>query len=130
MSFTQAILAFGIPIVVFLLAGYGGYKFLSLVVPSNPNPLKISRFEAGNIPTGLGRLWFPLQYYGYLLIYTTLEPIIILLLPIAYSDYYLSSVAFRNLLLVIIVFLILMYPVLYYSIRQVNIISYWEMRRE
>jgi NADH-quinone oxidoreductase subunit A len=115
MSFTQAILAFGIPIVVFLVAGYGGYKILKLIVPSNPNPLKVSRFEAGNIPTGLGRLWFPLQYYGYLLIYTTLEPIIVLLIPIAYSDYYVSFSVFAKLLMIIIVFIVLMYPVLYYS---------------
>ncbi|MEM4042296.1 MAG: NADH-quinone oxidoreductase subunit A [Saccharolobus sp.] len=129
MSFTQAILAFGIPIVVFLAAGYGGYKILKLIVPSNPNPLKVSRFEAGNIPTGLGRLWFPLQYYGYLLIYTTLEPIIVLLIPIAYSDYYVSFNAFAKLLMIIIVFIILMYPVLYYSIKQINILEYWGLRR-
>ncbi|WP_338600146.1 NADH-quinone oxidoreductase subunit A [Sulfolobus tengchongensis] len=129
MSLTQAILTFGIPIVVFLAAGYGGYKFLSLVVPSKPNPLKVSRFEAGNIPTGLGRLWFPLQYYGYLLVYTTLEPIIILLLPVAYSDYYSSMTAFRNLLLIVVVFIVLLYPILYYSIRQINVLNYWEMRR-
>ena len=129
MSFTQAILAFGIPIVVFLVAGYGVYKIIKLIVPSNPNPLKVSRFEAGNIPTGLGRLWFPLQYYGYLLIYTTLEPIIVLLIPIAYSDYYVSFSVFAKLLMIIIVFIVLMYPVLYYSIKQINILEYWGLRR-
>ncbi|AOL16058.1 NADH dehydrogenase [Sulfolobus sp. A20] len=129
MSLTQGLLAFGIPIVVFLAAGYGGYKFLTLVLPSKPNPLKVSRFEAGNIPFGLGRLWFPLQYYGYLIVYTTLEPIIVMLLPITFSDYYTSLIYFRDLIIIIAVFIILLYPVLYYSIRQINILSYWELRR-
>jgi len=129
MSFTQAILGFGIPIVAFLAAGYGLYKFLLLILPSKPNPLKVSRFEAGNIPTGLGRLWFPLQYYGYLLLYVILEPIIVLLLQIAFSDYYTTLVAFRDLLLIIVLFIVLMYPVLYYAIKQINLLYQWEMRR-
>ncbi|TRM80543.1 hypothetical protein DJ524_07235, partial [Sulfolobus sp. D5] len=62
-------------------------------------------------------------------VYTTLEPIIVMLLPITFSDYYTSLIYFRDLIIIIAVFIILLYPVLYYSIRQINILSYWELRR-
>ncbi|MFP3202445.1 MAG: NADH-quinone oxidoreductase subunit A [Sulfolobus sp.] len=129
MAFIQAMLAFGLPTILFLLAGYGGYKILSLAVEGKFNPLKVSRFEAGNIPFGEGRLWYPLQYYGYLLVYTSIEPIIVILLAIAEASYYSSFILFRNLLILITSTIVLLYPVLYYAVKQVNVIEYWLMRR-
>jgi len=129
MALTQAFLAFGLPIVIFLGAGYGGYKIISLIVPSEPNPVKVSRFEAGNIPTGEGRLWFPLQYYGYLLVYTTLEPLIVFLFLVASADYTSNFTLFRNLSAVIGTFIVVLYPILNYAIRQINIVLNWELRR-
>ncbi|MCI2413795.1 MAG: NADH-quinone oxidoreductase subunit A [Candidatus Aramenus sp.] len=129
MSYTQAIVAFGLPAVLFLLAGYGGYKVISLIVPHEPSPLKVSRFEAGNIPTGEGRLWFPLQYYGYLLVYTSLEPIVVLLFLIASAPYYTSLTLFRNLMVVVSSSVVVLYPVLLYAVRQINMALNWELRR-
>jgi NADH-quinone oxidoreductase subunit A len=129
MAFTQAMFAFGLPTILFLLAGYGGYKILSLAVEGKFNPLKVSRFEAGNIPFGEGRLWYPLQYYGYLLVYTSIEPIIVVLLAIAEASYYSSFILFRNLLILLTSTIVLLYPVLYYAVKQVNVIEYWLMRR-
>ncbi|AWR94829.1 NADH-quinone oxidoreductase subunit A [Acidianus brierleyi] len=129
MSFTQAIVAFGLPSILVLIAGYGGYKLLSLIVPNEPSPVKTSRFEAGNIPTGEGRLWFPLQYYGYLLIYTSLEPILVLLFTVASVPFYLSSLLFRNILIIISSFIAILYPILVYSVNQINMILNWELRR-
>ena len=129
MAFTQAILAFGLPLVLFLAAGYGGYKVLSLAVEGKFNPLKVSRFEAGNIPFGEGRLWFPLQYYGYLLVYTSIEPIIVLLFSISEASYFTSFMLFRNLLIIVFTTITVLYPVLYYAVKQVNIIQYWLIRR-
>jgi len=126
MALTQALLAFGLPLILFLLAGYGGYKFLSLVVPSEYNPVKVSRFEAGNIPYGEGRLWFPLQYYGYVLIYTSLEPIVVLFFAIAEAAY--STLLFRNFLIIILSSIVILYPILYYAVKQVNIIENWLVR--
>lgn len=128
MALTQALLAFGLPLVLFLLAGYGGYKILSLVVPSEYNPVKVSRFEAGNIPYGEGRLWFPLQYYGYILIYTSIEPIVVLFFAIAEAAYSSSFLLFRNLLIIILSSIIILYPILYYAVKQVNIIENWLVR--
>ncbi|QKQ99493.1 NAD(P)H-quinone oxidoreductase subunit 3 [Metallosphaera tengchongensis] len=129
MTYIQAALSFGLPFVLVLLAGYGTYKLLSLALPNNPNPLKTSRFEAGNIPTGEGRLWFPLQYYGYLLVYTTLEPIVVLLFIVAAVPFYNNFTLFRNLIIVAGSFLILMYPILYYAIKQIDTLTYWGLRR-
>jgi len=128
MALTQALLAFGLPLVLFLLAGYGGYKILSLVVPSEYNPVKVSRFEAGNIPYGEGRLWFPLQYYGYILIYTSIEPIVVLFFAIAEAAYSSSFLLFRNLLIIILSSIVILYPILYYAVKQVNIIENWLVR--
>ena len=128
MALTQALLAFGLPLVLFLLAGYGGYKILSMVVPSEYNPVKVSRFEAGNIPYGEGRLWFPLQYYGYILIYTSIEPIVVLFFAIAEAAYSSSFLLFRNLLIIILSSIVILYPILYYAVKQVNTIENWLVR--
>jgi len=128
MALTQALLAFGLPLILFLLAGYGGYKILSMVVPSEYNPVKVSRFEAGNIPYGEGRLWFPLQYYGYILIYTSIEPIVVLFFAIAEAAYSSSFILFRNLLIIVLSSIVILYPILYYAVKQVNIIENWLVR--
>lgn len=91
--------------------------------------MKVSRFEAGNIPFGEGRLWFPLQYYGYLLIYTSIEPIVVILFSLAQAYYYTSTTLFTNLLIIALVSIALLYPVLYYAIKQINVIQYWIVRR-
>jgi NADH-quinone oxidoreductase subunit A len=126
MTLTQPIVAFGVTIVVILAVGYGGYKFLSVALQGRPSPLKTARFEAGNIPTGEGRLWFPLQYYGYLLVYTSLEPIIVLLFI---GSSVLTVQASYYLLLVIGVLVAVLYPIVNYAVRQINVLSYWELRR-
>ncbi|QIW25003.1 hypothetical protein EWF20_13260 [Sulfolobus sp. S-194] len=128
MTLTQALLAFGLPVILFLLAGYGGYKILSMVVPSEYNPVKVSRFEAGNIPYGEGRLWFPLQYYGYVLVYTSIEPIVVLFFAISEASYATSFILFRDLLILLLSSIVILYPILYYAVKQVNTIEYWLLR--
>ncbi|BAB67322.1 MULTISPECIES: NADH-quinone oxidoreductase subunit A [Sulfurisphaera] len=128
MALTQALLAFGLPVILFLIAGYGGYKILSMVVPSEYNPVKVSRFEAGNIPYGEGRLWFPLQYYGYVLVYTSIEPIVVLFFAISEAAYTTSFILFRDLLILILSSIVILYPILYYAVKQVNTIEYWLLR--
>jgi len=64
-----------------------------------------------------------------LLVYTSIEPIIVILLAIAEASYYSSFILFRNLLILITSTIVLLYPVLYYAVKQVNVIEYWLMRR-
>ncbi|MBP1357606.1 MAG: hypothetical protein JZD40_03855 [Sulfolobus sp.] len=125
MALTQAILAFGLPIIIFVGLTYAAYKIINSILPHIPTPIKIARFEAANIPTGLGRLWYPLQYYGYVIIYTSLEPFIVVLFVASEAAYYSSFEVFRNLLILITTFIAILYPVLYYSIKQVDNLKYW-----
>ncbi|AHC52359.1 NADH dehydrogenase subunit A [Sulfolobus acidocaldarius SUSAZ] len=129
MALTQAILAFGLPSVLLFVVGYGTYRILYIALQGQYNPVKVSRFEAGNIPFGEGRLWFPLQYYGYLLIYTSIEPIVVILFSLAQAYYYTSTTLFTNLLIITLVSIALLYPVLYYAVKQINVIQYWIVRR-
>ncbi len=125
MALTQAFLAFGLPIIIFIGLTYGAYKIINNILPHIPTPLKIARFEAANIPSGLGRLWYPLQYYGYVIIYTSLEPFIVILFVASEAAYYSSFVIFRNLLILIVTFIAILYPVLYYAIKQADTLKYW-----
>jgi NADH-quinone oxidoreductase subunit A len=129
MSLIQALVGLGIPIVLLFLAGYGGYFALSLILGLKRNPVKIARFEAGNIPYGEGRLWYPLQYYGYLLIYTSIEPLVVILLLLAPSTFYVSESSAFHLLAIVGTFIALLYPVIYYGARLADVINQWEVRR-
>jgi NADH-quinone oxidoreductase subunit A len=129
MTIYNALLAFGLPLLIFIGLGYAIYLILKLILPSRYNPIKVSRFEAGNIPTGEGRLWFPLQYFGYVLVYMSLEPIIVILLIISQTPYYINNNIFLKLLIIVCSFVVLMYPVIYYGIKLSDMIKYWELRR-
>lgn len=48
-----------------------------------PTPAKLSRFEAGNPPIGLQKWKLPMQYIGFMILFMTLEPVIVLLLLFA-----------------------------------------------
>ena len=128
MTLTQALVGLGLPIVLLLLAGYGGFKFLYYALGLVHNPVKVARFEAGNIPYGEGRLWFPLQYYGYLLVYTSIEPLVITLFLLAPATYYLSSVLTLHLIIILGTFVAILYPVIYYGVKQADTITQWVVR--
>ncbi|MGC9105489.1 MAG: NADH-quinone oxidoreductase subunit A [Thermoprotei archaeon] len=129
MTLTQALVALGIPTVLILLAGYGGYMALSIILGLKHNPLKVARFEAGNIPYGEGRLWYPLQYYGYILIYTSIEPLIVILLLLAPSAYYASQGLYLHFAVILGSFIALLYPIVYYGAKVADTINQWEVRR-
>ncbi|BCU67449.1 NADH dehydrogenase subunit A [Sulfolobales archaeon HS-7] len=129
MSLTQPILALGLPFILILAIGLTGYKFLSDSLKGDPSPVKLDRFEAGNIPTGEGRMWYPLQYYGYLLIYTSIEPILTILFlisPIVYA----TSQILAKFYLIIVATIAILYPTIYYCIKQVDTLYQWVFRRE
>jgi NADH-quinone oxidoreductase subunit A len=50
-----------------------------VLTPRSPSPEKFARFEAGNPPYGRARGLFPMQYYPYLIIFLTVEPLVIYL---------------------------------------------------
>ena len=50
-----------------------------VLTPRHPSREKFARFEAGNPPFGRARGLFPMQYYPYLIIFLTVEPLVIYL---------------------------------------------------
>ncbi len=67
--------------VVGLAIGVGlgiiGLLLGKLVSPSKELPKKRERYECANPPKGRARGWFMMQYYPYLIIFLTIEPIMI-----------------------------------------------------
>ena len=45
-----------------------------------PTGVKVSRFEAGNVPVGLQKWTLPMQYIGFMIMFMAFEPILVLLL--------------------------------------------------
>ncbi len=44
-----------------------------LLGPYKPNPIKNATFEAGQVPTGKGKMHFMMQYYAYLLMFVVFD---------------------------------------------------------
>ena len=44
-----------------------------ILAPHNPNPIKNSTFEAGQVPRGRGKMHFMMQYYAYLLMFVVFD---------------------------------------------------------
>ncbi|MEM4472044.1 MAG: NADH-quinone oxidoreductase subunit A [Archaeoglobaceae archaeon] len=71
-----------------------------------PTEVKVSRFEAGNIPIGIPKWTLPMQYLGFVVIFMCFEPVIVLILLIS------TLPLFESYLLTLIAFLLLL-PALY-----------------
>jgi NADH-quinone oxidoreductase subunit A len=44
-----------------------------LLAPHKPNPIKALTFEAGQVPSGGGKMHFMMQYYAYLLMFIVFD---------------------------------------------------------
>jgi NADH-quinone oxidoreductase subunit A len=44
-----------------------------LFAPKKRNPIKVLKFEAGQVPTGGGKMHFMMQYYAYLLMFIVFD---------------------------------------------------------
>ncbi len=69
------VLGLTLPAIGILLAFIAG----RVLTPRHPSREKFARFEAGNPPFGKARGLFPMQYYPYLIIFLTVEPLVIYL---------------------------------------------------
>ena len=56
-----------------------------LITPRFKHDFKFKRYEAGNPPYGRARGWFVMQYYAYLIVFLTVEPVLIFLFLILMS---------------------------------------------
>lgn len=73
--FVTILLGLVLPSIGVLLA----FILARVLTPRRPSPEKFARFEAGNPPFGRARGLFPMQYYPYLIVFLTVEPLVIYL---------------------------------------------------
>jgi|Deesub1362A_J573_1020465.scaffolds.fasta_scaffold00772_8 NADH-quinone oxidoreductase subunit A len=113
----EEIIVVGIVVVVCLLLD-GIILGLAKVLPKkNPTDLKYLRYEAGNIPLGVPKWTLPMQYYGFMVMFMALEPVVVLLL--IFSVFPSISSAFL-LAIALVMFLPAIYLVYDYAVKIAN----------
>lgn len=96
-------------LVVVCLVIDGAIVILAKLLPKyNLTPIKIQRFEAGNLPVGAPKSVLPMQYFGFLFMFLACEPIIVLLLLF-------SANPTNYAIVLIILSLLILLPALYVS---------------
>ncbi len=89
------------------------------------NPVKVMRFEAGNVPIGPVRSILPMQYVGFLLMFLSVEPVTALLLSlsIGFTGFSLGYV------LLFIAFLVTYSPLIYVAYSDIKYMAYEAPRK-
>lgn len=122
-SLEGAGLAIFLLIVVPLALGIVAFLVGRLLVPPKPTPVKVARYEAGNPPHGRARGWLAVQYYPYLLLFLTFEPLAAMLLVLGF----LAAQFTVELLALVLVFSALYLPLLYAVVAQSKNVKLWEL---
>lgn len=118
-------------IIAFVLAlgagiGFGifGYAISKLVAPPKPLPMKNERFECGNPPTRQGRGQLTMQYFAYLVVFLTVEPVFIysfLLLMDAHE-------AFTNVVVLFSMIILMLIPPIIFGLDSARRVRLWKMK--
>ncbi len=87
-------------------------------------PYKRERYEAGNPPSGVARRWYPIQYYGYLIIFIAFEPILALLFLLPYY----ATLNPVKVLTVMAATMAISLPPLYYGLSYSRRIELWRFK--
>ena len=119
------IITFAVTISLGVVVGLLGYLISRLITPRKEYPFKFERFEAGNPPHGKARGFFVMQYYAYLIIFLTIEPIAIYFFIIMsdISSYPFSITLFSILILSLI-------PPLIFGLHEAKKVRIWVLRKE
>ncbi len=76
----EAVLVIAVLILVCLLTD-GALLIIMKILPRyNPTEIKMSRWEAGNIPIKYPKYTLPMQYFGFMFMFMAVEPIIVIVL--------------------------------------------------
>lgn len=120
------VLTFAITVVVGVGIGILGYTIGRLVTPSEYSHVKVRRYEAGNPPTGRARGWFSMQYYAYLIVFLTVEPILV------YSFLFLmeAHLLFSDVARLFLVILGMLAPALIFGLDAARRVKLWLVREE
>ena len=111
-----------------VVVGVLGYLVSRLITPRREytsNLSKFMRFEAGNPPHGRARGFFVMQYYAYLIIFLTVEPIVIYFFIVMMDilAYPISIIIFSILTLSLI-------PPLIFGLNEAKKVSVWILEME
>jgi len=123
---TSTIVAFALALAAGVGFGIVGYVISRAVAPPKPLPMKNERFECGNPPTNQGRGHLTMQYYAYLVVFLTVEPVFIysfLLLMDAHQ-------AFFNTVALFGIILLMLTPPVIFGLDSARKIRLWKMREE
>jgi len=108
-------------VIVSLLIPIGAYYISIAISPEIEYVMKRERFESGNPRSGRSRGFFIMQYYPYLLMFSSLEPLVVLLIFILISPH-----EFLNLIsYAVFVSLIIILPILYFAYKYAEDLSLW-----
>lgn len=119
-----SIIAYGaLPLLVagLLLMAVG---FLAKLRKPKPEGVKFERWESGHLVRGEARVKVGFQYFGFLIMFAALEPVVITLLVISPA----SRFAVENHALVILASLLIVVPILVFTLKQAREIRYWSWR--
>jgi NADH-quinone oxidoreductase subunit A len=123
---TYTLIAFVLALIGGLAAGLIGYAVSRLVAPSKDYPMKYERFEAGNPPTKKGRGWFTMQYYAYLVVFLTVEPVFIYLFLLLME----AHVLFFSVVQLFGLILLMLIPPIIFGLDAARKISLWRITDE
>ena len=119
----------GAGLAIFLLTviplALGIVAFLAgrLLAPPKPSSVKLARYEAGNPPHGRARGWLAMQYYPYLLLFLTFEPVAVILLVLG-----LIAAGFAvNIFVLVAAFALVYLPQLFAVVAQSRDLKLWEL---
>ena len=120
----ETIASFGIVPAFLLLLLVGVILLLYYINKPIPEESKFERFESGHITRDPARVGLGFQYFGYLVIFATLEPIIILLLLVASA----SASAFFIQATIVLIAIAIVIPVLAFALRESKKVRQWSWR--
>ncbi len=118
-------ITFAVILILGVVVGIFGYVISRLITPRRAYPYKFERFETGNPPHGNARGFFVMQYYAYLIIFLTVEPIAIF--------FFLIMIDMLSSLFSLIIFLILvlsLIPPLIFGLNEAKKVEIWVLRKE
>jgi NADH-quinone oxidoreductase subunit A len=121
--YINAYIVFTALIIIGIGTGVLGYVISKLVSISRSEPHKELRYECGNMPQGRARGWFIMQYFAYLIIFLTIEPIIILFfiyLPLSFKF-------FTNSVMLTLTITLSLIPSILFALKLAKEIDLWRI---
>lgn len=92
-----------------------------LLAPSKPNPVKLSTYECGEVPVGIGHPRFVVQYFAYAIIFTIFDVLVTFLLVFSPLYGHLSGLLGMDFLAPMFVFVVVLTVGLAYIVSAISI---------